>query len=80
MLKILRRNVAYSGNPLHIFVGLYPNYHASFYARKIGFTKFSHCARHSSAATSWDLDETLEDDMCVLKLAQEKRSEDTIPH
>ena len=52
----------------------------SFYPRKIGFTKFSHSARHSSAATSWDLDETPEDDMCVLKLAQEKRSEDTIPH
>ena len=37
-----------------------------------------HSARHSSAATSWDLDETPEDDMSVL--AQEKRSEDTIPH
>ena len=46
----------------------------SFYPRKIGFTKFSHSARHSSAATSWDLDETPEDDMCVLKLEKEKRS------
>ena len=30
-----------------------------------GFTKFWHSARHSSAATSWDLDETPEDDICV---------------